>query len=1050
MKKKPNNSLSIYKMTSCIYPTSIGGYLHKRSAVIMSICFSSFFSVNAISEDACTAVKGDQTTGFSSKSANNGSSPTSYLQNAQVTCSTSTTVDVGTGGSSGYSVGISNPNISRDSSVVERWSNSGNELNRTIGITVNPETVLTANANSGLNRPIMYARGGYYRNYSNQGDGESTQGNNYYNINSVLNVKLINAGTVTNLVTSTSETGSLINGPASMGVDFGDMPVSVMVENTGTLNSESGNAIYVLNSQTVPKFTTFFGYTFESGYNYLPLSGYKFSQNNIYEINNTGIINQTGESDNNSGLDGAITVALAAAKRININNTGEINAVDNGINAIISEYVTESTINNSGTINSSAANGINLEMRTVSSSGVGTSTATNYVPSLTIVPVLTSLTNSGIINAAEDGVYNTGTIGILNNYGTITGHSYSIDTSSGIVTNGINNYGTLNGDINIGSNTLNILKESASINNEPIVNGNITGSAGSVINIGNISNITSFSNTNTNYASVDTINIVKGSKLSLNNNSTWQATSNNENAINISGTYISNGNTILDGNTYNNGTIILNPTPTSAGNTLTINGNFIGAEGSLSAGAILGNDDSLTDKLIITGKASGHTYVSVANENGSGAKTLEGIELITTGESTSDAFLQSGRIVAGSYDYYLRKGNASGENINNWYLTSLYTPRPGNPNESTGTQPAVPVPVPETGPTQPTPPPLPEASPTAPDEIPHNKVRIWRPEIASYTANLAAANTLFAMTLHDRLGETQYTDALTGEKKITSMWMRSVGGHQQFSMSDGQNKTMSNRYILQIGGDVAQWSTDRVNRFHLGLMGGYGNEKNHSNNKISGYSSTGQVNGYSAGIYGTWYQNEKNKSGLYVDSWAIYNFFNNKVKGDELPVEKYKSKGITASAETGYTLPVHSWFTERGIVNDFYIQPQFQITYFGVKADDHIEANGTNVRDNGNNIFQTRLGTRFYLTGKSKLDQDKVREFEPFIETNWLYNSRQYGTKMADISDNRTGSRNLGEIKIGVEGKISNNINIWTVISHDIGGSSYHYTQGTLGLKYLF
>lgn len=49
--------------------------------------------------------------------------------------------------------------------------------------------------------------------------------------------------------------------------------------------------------------------------------------------------------------------------------------------------------------------------------------------------------------------------------------------------------------------------------------------------------------------------------------------------------------------------------------------------------------------------------------------------------------------------------------------------------------------------------------------------------------NLMAANTLFNLTQHDRLGETQYTDILTGEKKVTSLWLRNEGGNQNNRMN---------------------------------------------------------------------------------------------------------------------------------------------------------------------------------------------------------------------------------------------------------------------------
>ncbi|MGE9627972.1 autotransporter outer membrane beta-barrel domain-containing protein, partial [Escherichia coli] len=76
---------------------------------------------------------------------------------------------------------------------------------------------------------------------------------------------------------------------------------------------------------------------------------------------------------------------------------------------------------------------------------------------------------------------------------------------------------------------------------------------------------------------------------------------------------------------------------------------------------------------------------------------------------------------------------------------------------------------------------------------------------------------------HDRLGETQYIDMLTGEKKVTSMWMRNVGAHTRFKDGSGQLKTQSNSYVLQLGGDLAQWSSDGLDRWHIGAMAGYAN-----------------------------------------------------------------------------------------------------------------------------------------------------------------------------------------------------------------------------------
>ena len=45
----------------------------------------------------------------------------------------------------------------------------------------------------------------------------------------------------------------------------------------------------------------------------------------------------------------------------------------------------------------------------------------------------------------------------------------------------------------------------------------------------------------------------------------------------------------------------------------------------------------------------------------------------------------------------------------------------------------------------------------------------------------------------------------------------------------------------------------------------------------------GNVAGYSAAAYGTWYQSEESRLGAYADTWMQYGWFNNNVEGDQLP-----------------------------------------------------------------------------------------------------------------------------------------------------------------------
>ena len=76
------------------------------------------------------------------------------------------------------------------------------------------------------------------------------------------------------------------------------------------------------------------------------------------------------------------------------------------------------------------------------------------------------------------------------------------------------------------------------------------------------------------------------------------------------------------------------------GKTLTVKGNYVGNNGQLNIRTVLGDDKSATDRLIVEGNTSGSTTVYVKNAGGSGAATLNGIELITVNgdESPADAF----------------------------------------------------------------------------------------------------------------------------------------------------------------------------------------------------------------------------------------------------------------------------------------------------------------------------------------------------------------------------------------------------------------------------
>ncbi len=265
---------------------------------------------------------------------------------------------------------------------------------------------------------------------------------------------------------------------------------------------------------------------------------------------------------------------------------------------------------------------------------------------------------------------------------------------------------------------------------------------------------------------------------------------------------------------------------------------------------------------------------------------------------------------------------------------------------------------------------------------------------------------------------------------------------------DSHVGTQANRYVLQLGGDLAQWSSNAQDRWHLGVMAGYANQHSNTQSNRVGYKSDGRISGYSAGLYATWYQNDANKTGAYVDSWALYNWFDNSVSSDNRSADDYDSRGVTASVEGGYTFEAGTFSGSEETLNTWYVQPQAQITWMGVKDSDHTRKDGTRIETEGDGNVQTRLGVKTYLNSHHQRDDGKQREFQPYIEANWINNSKVYAVKMNGQTVGREGARNLGEVRTGVEAKVNNNLSLWGNVGVQLGDKGYSDTQGMLGVKY--
>lgn len=459
-----------------------------------------------------------------------------------------------------------------------------------------------------------------------------------------------------------------------------------------------------------------------------------------------------------------------------------------------------------------------------------------------------------------------------------------------------------------------------------------------------------------------------------------------------------NPNLVLTGNVSSqNGVIDLfdqkSPLDQYKVTNFTIQGNYIGDHGTLILGTELAGDASKTDKLIIHGAATGSTELIVKNIGGEGHQTIDGIHVIQTQTSAKDAFYiaNGGYVAAGAYDYGLFLEN---ENTgDNWYLKSHLRD----------------------------------------DE----DISVYTPDVGSYLAAEVMGNTLFTSRLEDREGASGFQNL---EKDNGSIWIRAYGGRNKFNSMSQQLETKGSSVVTQMGAGLASLGED--NQYNLGVMGGYAYYNGKTTSVLTDRTSNISIDGYSLGLYATWFAHPVEKHGTYVDSWVLWNSFNNKIDTADKHNYKYDSSGVTASIEVG-----GDYLLNKNGQKNWWLQPQSQLIYQGVHADHFTDAQGVNI-EHGSDNLQARLGLKTYLEIPSTVAA--LTHYRPYIALNYIHNTNPYAVNIDNTEYTSQGSANLAEVKVGVEGHITKNSQLWLNAAYVAGGHDNQTYQGNIGWKYNF
>ncbi|EJL1848895.1 autotransporter outer membrane beta-barrel domain-containing protein [Salmonella enterica] len=478
----------------------------------------------------------------------------------------------------------------------------------------------------------------------------------------------------------------------------------------------------------------------------------------------------------------------------------------------------------------------------------------------------------------------------------------------------------------------------------------------------------------------------------------------------------------LNGDLINMGTMTSGSSSSTPGNTLYVDGNYTGNGGSLYLNTVLGDDDSATDKLVITGDASGTTDLYI-NGIGNGAQTTNGIEVVDVGgTSTSDAFVLKNEVNASLYTYRLYWN----ESDNDWYLASKAQSDDDSGGDVTPPDDDSDVTPSDDGD---------DGGNVTPPDDGGDVAPQYRADIGAYMGNQWMARNLQMQTLYDREGS-QYRNA------DGSVWARFKAGKAESEAVSGNIDMDSNYSQFQLGGDILAWGNGQQS-VTVGVMASYINADTDSTGNRgadgSQFTSSGNVDGYNLGVYATWFADAQTHSGAYVDSWYQYGFYNNSVESGDAGSESYDSTANAVSLETGYRYDIA---LSNG--NTVSLTPQAQVVWQNYSADSVKDNYGTRIDGQDGDSWTTRLGLRV----DGKLYKGSRTVIQPFAEANWLHTSDDVSVSFDDATVKQDLPANRAELKVGLQADIDKQWSVRAQIAGQTGSNDFGDLNGSLNLRY--
>lgn len=530
--------------------------------------------------------------------------------------------------------------------------------------------------------------------------------------------------------------------------------------------------------------------------------------------------------------------------------------------------------------------------------------------------------------------------------------------------------------------------------------------------------------------------------------------------------------------TLNNaGVIDMTTGSSTAADSLTVHGNYVGSNGQLLLQTVLGDDSSASDKLVVSqGTISGNTQLGITNLGGLGGLTRQnGIEVVQAqngATSSSDAFALKGSLSAGAYQYYLFKGGVTAGSENNWYLRSsvvavppltvppvvpppvvippapppIVQPVPVVDVDEPAVEPptAQPVAPPEPAPTtpvttvaqtSPTPaastPPIPTAVAGA------EPIALYRLEVPVYSVVIPAAQllTLQALgTFHERQGE---QSLLTETGAVPAGWGRVYGSDLQKSWSGTASPSFDGSLQgFQIGHDLyaSQTSDGLLQRF------GFFVGQSHLQGDVDGFAEgfqdrrSGRVKLDGDHMGGYWTLIDP--TGWYLDAVAMWSRLDGDNRSDRGVKMDTEGHAVALSVEAGYPIAV---------AKDWVVEPQVQVINQRIDLDKQNDGI-SEVKFDSQDYWTGRVGAR--LKGRYMINDIPL---EPYLRANLWKTFGGYDTVTYDDVDrikteHKSTSADLGG---GLVAKLSASVSTYVSASYltNLDSNDLDGISGTVGVR---